>query len=346
MAKHGHKEKRRGSATAASSAAGDTSADPLSEKSKKEEWAAWERKVETIGKRVAATLAEEWRAHIPAISPPGSPPSIGVFEIASVADSIPLVKRTGALVQDFPGIRSLVLHEAIYMLHKAVHVQIDVADAVAKGRHTWAFVNAYQASLFALSAVLGILGITNDKAPAGGEGVILIDVWPSEARQKSGSITGAYNDDLKMVRFRELDHYQKWAVLKRTLRQTTFSHNFYGDVREALDQLKDKEHAKHRNRVNYVASAWLTDDLLSDVIPGPYLPATSFQTHYDNIYQGGVDGTVSTMVALIEIGVRLLRDVQPSGATASPILEAELDLLDRRLPSKSSLCSVDWTSLP
>lgn len=80
------------------------------------------------------------------------------------------------------------------MLHKAVHVQIDVADAVVKVRQTWAYLNGYQGALFALTALLGLLGVSISKDSTGSEGVLMADVWPEEAFN-ARSVTAMYEDE-------------------------------------------------------------------------------------------------------------------------------------------------------
>lgn len=346
----GAKDKRAKQRSGARSGVDEPSAPPVPAPVQKPDWAHWERKVDTVGKREFAVVAQEWAAHLPQIVPPGAPPTALLHSTQELEALLPLAQRSGAYIADTSGARSAVLHEAIYMLHKAVHVQIDVAEAVAKGRHTWAYVNGYQGALFALTAILGFLGLTNAKDPTGREGVVLIDVWPSEALKRKGAVSGSYNDQYKLVRFRELDHYQKWALLKRALRQTKFERKFVGTIAEALDNLGDKDHASYRNRVNYTSNCWLTADLLFDVPAGPIVPAGDLQDHYQAIYEGTANGSIYTMVALIEIACALLSEIgqiDPTRPSATmPLIAQELQLLDRRLSTKHRLCLMDWLDEP
>lgn len=343
------KKKEKGSkkGAAPSSDGATVVSDPAKSSQNKQDWADWERKVDTIGKRDFTVLASEWAAHLPSYTSPGESPPLLFADIDALSGSFSHVGRSGSYLLAGVTARSVVLHEAIYLLHKAVHVQVDVADAVTKGRHTWAYVNGYQGALFALGSVLAFLGLSSERDGTGG-GVILIDVWPSEAILKRPSITTSYEELHKLVRFRELDHYQKWALLKKSLRQTAFRKNFVREVAEALDEVKDRAHAKYRNQVNYKSNSWLSADLLVDVPLGPIEAASTFQDHYDAIYAGSANGSIYTLVALVEIACYLLGEIgfdEGKGASGIPLIQNELAALQRRMPTKRVLCGVDWPSL-
>lgn len=318
---------------------------------KKEEWATWEVKVESLGKRKFSEIAREWRAQIPTIQTTGEPPSELFLSIPDVIAKARLAKRAGSSLEALPGNRAAVLHEAIYMLHKAVHVEMEVADAIVKGRQTWGYVNGYQGALFALTAVLGFLGVSILRDPGGSEGVLMADVWPEEALSGRGLSSG-YEQEFKVVRFRELDHYQKWALLKRMLRQTTFTKQSYSELTATFEKVGDREYASHRNQVNYVSTAWLSDDLIVDAPNGPYVVPQCLQDYFDNIQEVTPNGTIYTMVALIEMACGFLEEIATivpgAGLPTTKIqsLELELDVLKRRGSARSLLCALDWEALP
>lgn len=313
---------------------------PAAEPSKeKEVWTDWERKLDEVSRRDVGDLARAWAGFVPDIPVPGAAPQVLPFEIADVIANSAGLGRQGSVKVDGTGLRSAVLHEGMFLLQKAVHVEIDVAESIAKGRHTWGAVNAYQGALFALAGLLAILGISTAKDDVRG-GVVLIDVWPEKEKRGKRIVTEVFEEAYVLVRFRELDHYQKWGLLKKVLNVTSFSRQYPSSITEALDNIEDRKHARDRNKVNYKSSAWLGGDLLIDVPDGIVAPAASFQDIFDGIYNLTHGAAVYTLVSLVEIACEVLSSIPGDSAVVR-----ELELLSRRRSAVSAICHFDWSAL-
>jgi hypothetical protein len=304
-----------------------------------EKWATWERKVERLHRKDYASLKKGWLAHIPEIQPVGSPPQDGLDSISSIAEIFPKVPRDGDFLAQVSGARPAVLHEAIYLAHKAVHVQISCAEAVRVGRHTWAIVDAYQASLFALGSILAFVGITVERHD---NNFILIDVWatPDSRGTRRSGLSLDSEETYQLVRFKTLDHFQKWAILKRVLRTLKIKSPLVQLTSEALAPHDEKSFAKYRNFVNYNSGGWLSNDLLANDPSGPVVPAKSEHEIFDEIYAGTPLGTVYLMCALTEIACMFAGDLAASG-----VVEEEVLRLERRFDAHQVLASFDWRKL-
>lgn len=307
--------------------------------SRSEDWAAWERKVDKLHHKDYASLKKGWLAHIPEIQPVGTPPQGGLDSISSIVAIFPTVPKHGDLLAQLSGARPAVLHEAIYLAHKAVHVQISCAEAVRVGRHTWAIVDAYQASLFALGSILAFVGITVERHD---NNFILIDVWatPDSRRKNKSGLSFDDEETYQLVRFKTLDHFQKWAILKRVLRTLTIKSQLVQLISQAIAHHDEKSFAKHRNLVNYSSGCWLSGDLLVNDPNGPVVPAKSEQDIFNEIYAGTPLGTVYLMCALTEIACMFASDLAASG-----VVEEEVLRLERRLDAHKVLANFDWRKL-
>lgn len=303
-----------------------------------EKWPNWERKVEKLCKRDYDSLKAGWLAHIPTIDPIGNPPQGGLGSIQTVREIFSQVKRTGDCKAALSGARPAVLHEAIYLAHKAVHVQKCCADAVHSGRHTWAIVDAYQGSLFALGSILAFLGITvvRDK-----NDFMLIDVWSEDVQpqKKRSSQINVPHETYQFIRFQKLDHFHKWAILKRVLRTFTAKSQLVQLLSEVLNDLDDKSFAKHRNSVHYESNCWLSNDLLVSDLHGPVKPAQSSTDLFNDIYSGNPVGTIYLMCALVEVACMFLSDLKTNS------ISEETRHLDSRLQSLRTLTNFDWKTL-
>lgn len=304
-----------------------------------EKWAIWDRKVSRLQKRDYGKIMRGWLAHIPEIASPGYAPQEGIEAISSIAAVFSLVKGDGDVVQKLSGARPAVLHEAFYLAHKAIHVEIVCANAIKEGRHTWAVVDAYQASLFALGSILAFLGITVERHE---NDFILVDVWGTDPNFKraKGDIDVGDPEIYQFIRFKSLDHFHKWAILRRLLRTLDIKSALVQLVRDGLEPHDDKRFAYHRNQVHYQSAIWLSGDLLIDDVNGPIKQAQSPQDIFDDIYAGTPSGTVYLMAALIEIACMFAEQLSNSETA-----KAEIAQLNRRKRALKVISNFDWVAL-
>jgi hypothetical protein len=300
-------------------------------------WAQWEVKVGRLHGRDYARLGDDWLAHVPEIDPPGSPPPVGVEDIASVRDAFKRVDGAGSAVEQLAGARPTVLHEAFFLAHKAIHVQLGCAEATRRGFHTWVIVDAYQSSLFALASVLAFLGLTIARD---GNHFVVVDVWAkdeSSGKNKNGT---ERKELYHLIRFKSLDHFTKWAILQRVLQSLTNKSPLASRIEEAIKTQDEKAFAKHRNSVHYETPAWLADDLLAATSDGPVKPAATPAELFGEIANGSPLGCVYLMCALIELACDFA-----SGLKASRVVAAEFDLLNRRADANKVFVAFDWATL-
>lgn len=301
------------------------------------DWAAWEVKIGRLHARDQETITAGWLAHIPEIEPPGCRPSEGVSSIASISDVFPTVLESSSVVVDLTGARPVVLHEAFYLLHKAIHVQISCANAVNRGFHTWAVVDAYQSSLFALAGVLAFLGLTIERD---GNSYIVIDVWAKPDSASRVALLSGTSESYHFIRFKALDHFHKWAMLKRILATLKNKSRLATRLEAAIRNVDDRRFSMHRNSVHYESAGWIASDLFSAVQSGPIVRMTSPDEFFEEIGEVSPAGTVYIMCALIEFACELANSL-----TTSQVIAGELELLKRREAARSTFTEFDWERL-
>lgn len=295
-------------------------------KQKDSDWTPWDRKVDRIVSRDLDDIVDGWLANIPTIYPPGSPPRESFGSIYEVYEALPHVPKKGDKVVEISCNRSAVLHESLYLINKSIHVLISCTKHASSGNHTWAVVDSYQASLFALGGIMSFLGLTVERSD---NNFILIDVWADPP-----------SDKYRFIRFKSLDHFHKWAILKRLLRTLNADSRLLVFVSEGIQGLDEKSFAKHRNEVFYKPSGWLADDLIRPNLDGPIKLADNSQHLYDEIYGCSTVGTVYLMCALIELACEFADRLFEKG-----VLQDEKKLLDRRHAAMTSLAKFDWSNV-
>src|ERR1700681_2902178 len=136
----------------------------------------WERKGAKLLARTWEEVRDAWLNHIPAIQVPGAAPQDGLCDLPTVQLAVQGVQGEDpkAVEQEIPGLRSGVLAEALFLLHKAANVLGSAQVHVARGLCSWSLSSAYYAAFFGMKAVLQFLGVA---AIETGNQTYLVDVW-------------------------------------------------------------------------------------------------------------------------------------------------------------------------
>lgn len=218
-----------------------------------------------ILRRDWATLRGQWLTAIPTISPPGSAPP---GSLADVLDLRGPERDVGAsppmpLRKEIPGLRPAVLHEGLYLLHKASHVVSAAELHVQTGICSWSLSSAYQGSVFACRAVLAFLGIA--LATVDGH-YVLVDLWPgSPARDRRGVELGTdwpTPNVWPLGQIGHMDHRLQWSLFQRVLRVARVD-CWQGRASRLVGLLHPADIPHQRNLLHYRAHLWVCDDLLS-----------------------------------------------------------------------------------
>jgi len=218
-----------------------------------------------ILRRDWATLRGQWLTAMPTIAPPGSAPPAGLADVLDIGDFVRSAEAQAEtpLRREIPGLRPAILHEGLFLLHKASHVVSAAEKHVATGICSWSLSSAYQGSVFASRAVLAFLGIALVEVDGR---YVLVDLWPGPpVHERRGVELGTAwpAPQLWCVgQVGHMDHRLLWLLFQRALRVARVD-CWPGRAARLIGLLNAGDITRQRNLLHYRAHAWLRDDLLT-----------------------------------------------------------------------------------
>lgn len=265
-----------------------------------------------------AWLSEAARLNL---DPPGKPPD------AELVDHVPLVaalnfpKHDVEHRVDVVGLRPAMLHEAIFLLHKAGNVLVAAHDQAVGGCATWSLATSYQAGLFAAEAMLKLLGVAIVSTE---QRHFVVDVWPPPEKGLKGKALQGYTlgSEVHLIRLSSsVSHFHRWALLQRALRMAS-NLPFDRDVVQVLIDMEDRDFAAQRNTLHY-ATGWAYSDLHAYIgMPGEFSP-TSKASLLASLEAGESSFGMALGTTIFLFGLRLLQDL----AELAPQIAGERDVL-------------------
>ncbi len=232
-----------------------------------------ERKTKKIDSRNWRDIREQWIDYVPSFLSPGDPPESSIGELPSFLSAVDRLpsRQTVELVDDIPGLRPGVLHEGVFLLHKAAHIFGASLLHVENGMCTWSVSSAYQSAFFSAKSILWMLGLAVVEIE--NTGVYLVDVWRAPAKQgrkKKDPVVYIYNCG-------EIGHGQVWAFLQRTL-STTNGCEAFADQRfvQAMLDIEPADFARQRNFLHYRNTVWQGVDLHTCIPQEKFGKVTAF----------------------------------------------------------------------
>jgi hypothetical protein len=278
---------------------------------------AHERKVRLIRARDWEILRTTWLDNVPRISPPGAPPQLLLHELTDLESALKKLAPLASveLPAPVPGLRPGLLHEGVFLMHKAAHVLGSALVHVSQGMCTWSASSAYQAAFFGMKAVSSMLGVTMVEC---GNRHFLIDAWaaPKRPKRNARAITILANTDRNEQR-------HLWAYFQRTLSKTANHEPLCGKhVRSLLLQNDFKDFARQRNTLHYRTNAWGLGDLHQCVIQDRF-----GRMQDKTIEPGQQDFSLVLAFGIIQMGRKMLSQL----AEQSAVIRGELALVDRWL---------------
>lgn len=219
------------------------------------------------------------------------------------------------------GLRAAVLHEGVFLLHKAANVLVGSHAQVVGGLPTWSVATAYQSAFFSMEAIFRLLGLAivevNNKT-------FMLDVWPEVERSASKKAKALYRlgDEMQFVCHNRIDHYHRWALLKRALRMLKNS-PIRGEIINAIDAIDERDFAKQRNMLHY-SNGWIFEDLHSFYSPLSYCRFSGSPPLVQRLDSEHPDFSVVLATVLLSSAASLLSSLGQS----APIMKIEWQLLN------------------
>jgi len=226
--------------------------------------------------------------------------------------------------------------EAVYWLHKALHVLGASEAQVSNGLPTWSLSVAYQGAFFSARSIMSFLGV----------GVAEIDqtsVCGDICRDMQGlrpqllAEIGAFEEETSFHTVgSRFEHIHIWRLFQRLLRITSC------DIWPAgwanyLAQVDVSEITKQRHRLHYKLTYWVTDDLHTFLYPDSFRDVTP-SGEGRNLFDAVKDNFSLTLAfSVTRLALMLFSDL----SRMTNRLTDERDIMDRCLSPERHPLFVD-----
>ena len=280
---------------------------------------AHERKIKRILAREWKQIRDGWLDCVPTISRAGQAPAHQLSELTSLEGQLTKISDSQVEeVDEISGLRSGMLHDAIFLLHKASHVLGACLVHVDKGMCTWSISSAYQSAFFAMKSIMAFLGVCVVES---GNRHFLIDVWGTSHERKRRN-KGPF---IILANTRRNEQRNYWAYFQRSVEQTLDRDDIWNaDVTGQLLNWDYKDFGRQRNKLHYHTNWWPLDDL-HGCVNAPEFGKWRSLDCVDS--DDDPDFPLLLAFALVRMAGDLLTDL----AQESVLIERELSLLQSRL---------------
>jgi hypothetical protein len=284
-----------------------------------------------IRRRDWLDVAAYWLNEVPEIFPPGAPPDSSledVSETMNLESAIDSSSREGyaqdstPVYVEAPGLRKAVLHESVFLLHKAAHVLSAAEIAAGRGQLTWALSDGYHAALFGARAVLGLFGIGSVELK---RGALIFNLWPTweeqEGRRKRASLPSGVSTTCLFARWPfKIEHRHIWSMFTRLLKTCPVP-AWPTRAINKLRQLSGKDFTRQRNFIHYANHAWLNADLHSLLVEESFGLKNLAEKAYPE--ETDRDFSLALGIFVLRLGRLLLDDLDTGMLDAEKRLFAE-----------------------
>ncbi|WP_346316529.1 HEPN domain-containing protein [Chitinophaga sp. YIM B06452] len=290
-----------------------------------------ESAIKKIDGRDWAVQLQKWAQYIPSIDKAGEPPAYELSKFGGLSEIYAKVDESqGSYSEDIPVLRSEVLREAIYLIHKGIHVSGAAFLHLESGVTSWALSNAYQSSFFLLKGILAALGLSFPRLSK----ILLIDCFPKEEELSRSAIKKGRSPkvEIKFQIFNELSHVEYWEILQRVLRVSTIG-SWPEEFVSYIIKIKADQFVHERNNLHYKNHYWtFPADLFERLVDPAFGVNNRFLTDYEVIMDSS-EHQYSFFInySLLYMGLILIKDI----SELSKDIQEEYHLMIKTIKSGS-----------
>lgn len=247
-----------------------------------------------------------------AMQPSGRAPDVtlsGLLEEGGVLMSVPEKGALTSTRHPRGEIPELVFREAVFWLHKALHVLGASEVHVEMGLPTWSLSAAYQSAYFAARSMLGFLGVSVAELKHVSVAADLCRDMQGVRPLKMARI-GAFDEN---VEFRSLgvlfDHRQIWLLFRRYCVQPAAlfgqrsGQHFFG-------MLNISDITRQRHGLHYQLQYWVLDDLHNFVYSEPFQNVDPTGTGRELFDREKPNFSLAAGAVLTRMALALFKDVR------------------------------------
>ncbi|HEX5172283.1 MAG TPA: hypothetical protein VFW11_24070 [Cyclobacteriaceae bacterium] len=285
----------------------------------------FELKLKRIDKKNWNQIRSHWLRHLPIIDPIGTPPVESLSGHPLLASAVLGLTKDGEKKEDLKNLRSILFHEAIFLLHKSINVLEASGSNFSEGFSTWSLSGGYQSAYFAAKSVLSFMGVTFPRV--NGTDIIL-DGWPypEELKSKQKKLGVEPEILVKLIREHPIQHFHIWGTLKRIINTCDISTTLWPEAyTEFVSKIDD--FASQRNALHYSNYEWILNDIHDRLIIPYFGTRPDFKSDLARVNESTDDFSVLLSYVLISLSYVLLEDI----AKVAPAIKDEYELVKRKL---------------
>jgi len=278
------------------------------------------RKLKKLAPRDWNELVEGWQAYLPEIDVKGTPPALSVSDLVQFQVELNKVETHNLreLTNPIAGVRESVLHDGIFLLHKAAHVLGSAQVHIREGMCTWSISSAYQAAFFAIKAIMQFLGISIVEYE---NRTFLLDVWSGPWKMRNAKQRG---NRMLIVNTKRIEQRHVWAAFQHLLENTVNTNEVWvgSHVQKLLD-FGFTDFARHRNDIHYRTNRWPCNDLHQCIV-NPMFGVREFGASNDScLDNANNDFCLFLAVVMFRMAYKMFAQI----ACTSKLLKDELELV-------------------
>jgi hypothetical protein len=273
--------------------------------------AAWKLFEKSFTSRRWNLIAQACIDHIPN-DPPASLPTLTLTQYLTTEEilvSRPTKSVFTKIDTNLSSVPQIVISEALYWLHKSLHVLGAAEMHIASGLPTWSISSAYQAGYFAARSIMAFLGV----GVAEYERVsIAVDLCVNMKGLRDTQITsrgGAYSSSIPIRSIGILfDHNRIWELFQRILSNTNCS-SWPSEWSNYLVNIDMATFTHQRHGLHYTLPFWVEDDMVDFRNPLNFREVSATGSGTNLFDPSNTNYTVAVSCVLTQMALILFSDI-------------------------------------
>jgi hypothetical protein len=222
---------------------------------------AWEQSWSHIDDRDWDVVRSAWLRSIPPRAVLGTRPDPTLSTLAAQQGALRGAKLP-IEVADVPAFRATAFCEAMFLLHKGLHVLRAAQMHAGKGMPSWSLFSAYHSAFLLGKSISYFLGVCTP-LPEGRQWIV--DLFPQQKKKHVRKKPMAAEDfvTFKVIPVAHMDQRHSWGTLLRTIRLASVS-VWKAEESQSILALNFEEFSPVRNKFIYSPPFWPFDDLFTE----------------------------------------------------------------------------------
>lgn len=291
----------------------------------------FQRKIKKyVAHRSWQNLLSGWLTSLPELESPGLAPEYGLDDYYPLQSFLGSCSSDETFLKEVEGLRALIFHEGLFLLHKSSHVIGAAEHHADKGILTWSLSSAYQGALFGAMAIMRFLGVAT---VVENKNHWLVDLYPEPPKlpSRDRKLKVRLSPMTLFLRLgSRVEHRHLWRIFQRLMRVSRFEEqDIINKVAGAFSKsnFDVRDFARQRNALHYEARAWFFQDMHTFTLNPTFGLREALSDSDLQFNHLESDFTMLLAMAILYVGISLLDSI----ASKSRKIEGDLNLVHQSI---------------